>query len=151
MSAPAYNAIRSGDPEKGIKITEQQIEFLKKSDGRDFAVGRKFKLESSLLLDAYANLISAYDREKDCELARAYYEKFRKVSAGDYLVVDYFYFRVYDPLMDKDVYAEKNNGSECQDYIRPKVKRRAVCIRNNIGNCRIKSEYPVENEKESKR
>jgi len=107
LSAPAYNAIRNGDPATGIKIAEQEIEFLKKSDGRDFAVGRKFKLESSLLLDAYANFISAYDRVKDCELARAYYEKYRKVAAGDYLVVDYFYFRVYDPVADKEVYAEK--------------------------------------------
>ncbi len=130
LSAPAYNAIRSGDPDKGIKIAEQEIKFLKKSDGRDFAVGRKFKLESSLLLDAYANLISAYDSKKDCELARAYYEKYKKVAGGDYLIVDYFYFRVYDPAGDKDVYAEKK-------------LRDLRIIRDSVsyGNCFTKEDY----------
>jgi hypothetical protein len=130
LSAPAYNAIRSGDPDTGIKIAEQEIEFLKKSDGRDFAVGRKFKYESSLLLDAYVNLISAYDKKNDCENARAYYEKYKSVAAGDYLVVDYFYFRVFDPVADKDVYA----GKKSRDL-------RIISDSITYGNCFSDEEY----------
>lgn len=109
LSAPAYNEIRNGDAEKGIKTAKEELEFLKKSEGREFAVGRRLKYESSLLLDAYANLMSGYGKKGDCGTAREYYDKYKSVAAGDYQIVDYFYFRVYDADADKEVYAEKKS------------------------------------------
>jgi len=105
FSARAYNA---ANPDEALRIAAGQKEFIdKRYKSFKFESGREYREESTFLLDAYVSEARAYADKGDCERAKSALAKFNEIAAKDYLVIDYFYFKVYDAALDAAVYAEK--------------------------------------------
>ena len=93
-----------GKPEKDIADANKLIGFLIINNGKDITNGRKLRFESTQLLYAYKKYINADVQMKNCDNARAYFDRIRNLFGKDYLVVDFIGPRLVDPVIDADIY-----------------------------------------------
>ncbi len=98
---------KSVHPDMMIKLMDDLLAFNESLNGRRFESGRVFNKDSSFVLYAYTGYIRAYDAKKECGRVYEYINAFKEAAARDYVVVQPLFEEVYDPVIDKDVYAEK--------------------------------------------
>jgi hypothetical protein len=99
-------------PEEAISDANKLIGLLIMNNGKDFTHGRKLRYESTYLLYAYEKYVNADVQLKNCENARVYFNKLRKLIGQDYLVVEHMGPRLIDPALDADIYKREKAVTE---------------------------------------